>query len=741
MTTPAPTWLPPLEAGIPAELRALPQWVAWIAEWREKDQKWTKVPYNARTGEKAQTNNPATWATYEEAMAAFKADRADGVGFCFSEHGPYTGVDLDKCRDAATGAVDQWAADLLQEIGTYSEASVSGTGVHAILRARLPPGRRRKGPIEMYCDGRFFTVTGHVVGTIETVREVDIVPIHRKIFGAAEPEQTERVTLAIAAEPDDERLLDLARRARNGHKFTALWAGDWSAYSSQSEADLALCSILAFWTNRDEARIDRLFRRSGLMRDKWDRRATGGRPYGVNTVNEAIAGTTSTFTPHHATEYPDVDISALIGRSPAKDTGLPRDLLHVPGMVGELAAWINKTSHKQQPVLALGAAIAAVATVIGRKVRLRSGMRSNVYILGVARSGTGKERAREAIRQVFELAECSKLAAYDSVASDAAINSALGVSPSCLFLLDEAGREFAQMMQANAPTHVASIVHTLLRLYGASNGTYYGKAYADAERNIAVDQPHLSIYGTTVPRNLYTALTPEQVNDGFLSRFMIFESADENPSFRDVDWEDPPSGLVEQFRDWAAMKVPGRGNMSEQHPEPHVVEADDSARTLLKDLESDMEKLQGDMLTAGEDPGIFTRVGAASKKLALIRACGVTHESPRIDGNDAEWAAKLALELSHALARKVKRFASESRYEADLKRLTEIVRGANGITKTELSKASRWLRPRDREEAITHLVDAGIIAAKTESTGGRPVVRFFHTTGWEKSHDASREAS
>lgn len=95
---------------------------------------------------------------------------------------------------------------------------------------------------------------------------------------------------------DDMTLVEKAKRATNGHNFSALMSGDMTGYKSRSEADLALCCMLAFWTGNDAERIDRIFRTSGLMREKWDRRQSGS-TYGAQTVQKAIDLTETTYDP------------------------------------------------------------------------------------------------------------------------------------------------------------------------------------------------------------------------------------------------------------------------------------------------------------------------------------------------------------------------------------------------------------------------------------------------------------
>lgn len=157
-----PTPLKPDPSAIPLELKQLNQWVLWRYELR--GDKWTKVPHQARhPNQKAKADDPSTWANFEEAVAAYSSGKADGIGFVFSKNDPYTGIDLDFCVEAFTGEIDPWALGVLEEMATYTELSPSATGLHLILRGKLPEGGRRKDGIEFYDRDRFFTMTGWVV--------------------------------------------------------------------------------------------------------------------------------------------------------------------------------------------------------------------------------------------------------------------------------------------------------------------------------------------------------------------------------------------------------------------------------------------------------------------------------------------------------------------------------------------------------------------------------------------------
>lgn len=156
---------------IPLELRKLKQWVNWTG---------SKVPLHPRTLNSASSTDPATWGTFKRALANVEQGRADGIGFMFTEDDPYVGIDLDKCRDPETGVLEEWAEQIVQRFNSYTEVSISGTGVHICVRGVLSGKGRNTPRGEMYDRNRYFTFTGNRVdGTPsdinERAEEVDIL--------------------------------------------------------------------------------------------------------------------------------------------------------------------------------------------------------------------------------------------------------------------------------------------------------------------------------------------------------------------------------------------------------------------------------------------------------------------------------------------------------------------------------------------------------------------------------------
>jgi putative DNA primase/helicase len=272
--------------AIPQDLIERPQWVTWRLE--QRDGKATKVPHTVE-GRRASTTDSATWASFEQVNAAAGFD---GIGYVFAKDDPFVGFDFDDCREPDTGYLRGWTVGYVQLLDSYCEVSPSGTGVKVWVRGQLPFNGKRKEEVEVYSASRFFTVTGeHVAGTPTTIedRQAEVAAIANVLFPPPSP-NGKPPSAPKPVDVGDEELLVRMFAAKNGDRIGRLWAGDISAHHSHSEADAALCAHLAFWTDRDPARMDALFRRSGLMRAKWDSRR-GDSTYGGLEIANAIART------------------------------------------------------------------------------------------------------------------------------------------------------------------------------------------------------------------------------------------------------------------------------------------------------------------------------------------------------------------------------------------------------------------------------------------------------------------
>lgn len=329
-------------AKVPRELKDKAHWVVGRA----------KVPFNPRTGGHAKANDPATWATFDEALAA--RARYESCAFALTKDTEITGYDLDHCRDKDTGKAEPWAAQIIAYINSYTEVSPSGEGIRIFARGTLPPGDRKIGDFENYDDKKFLTVTGdHLTGTPTKIedRQPQIDILHHWIFASRNGSPSRNgatPTRAPVGLPDDDVIYQ-ARAAKNGEKFQKLWSGDWSAdYPSQSEADLALMGRLKFWTGNSPDQLDRLYRRSGLQRKKWDERH-GERTYGEGVIAKALESLNDQYEP--TPDLPDT----MTNVTPAVTTNWPEppaeEAFH--GLAGDVVRAIEPYSEADPAALLL----------------------------------------------------------------------------------------------------------------------------------------------------------------------------------------------------------------------------------------------------------------------------------------------------------------------------------------------------------------------------------------------------
>lgn len=268
----------------PASLKDLPIWALWKLE-RDPKGRPTKVPYSPHYDGRASSTNPQTWGTFGEAVRKFESrpDYYNGVSLIISKNYGLVFIDIDHCIDG-DGVMNETASDIVGSFGEqFMEFSQSGTGIHIITRGQIPKSfKNSQNGVEMYADKRFCALTGNVLFKGDPTEEQSVIDELYQRYKTPEKVKKSVRSKNRALNNSDQWVID---HATGRGRFDSLFAGNWESagYGSQSEADLSLCLILAFWTNCDPDQIDRIFRSSGLYRDKWDRD-----DYRNNTIQNAI---------------------------------------------------------------------------------------------------------------------------------------------------------------------------------------------------------------------------------------------------------------------------------------------------------------------------------------------------------------------------------------------------------------------------------------------------------------------
>lgn len=291
-------------SNIPDELKQLDNWCVW--KFENRNGKRTKIPFNAATGEFAKSNDKSTWSSYETAV---NAEGVDGIGFFFEP--PYLGIDIDDIDDdlhrfKQGDKLDNIVSEFNEAFKSYTEVSPSGNGLHIIVKGKIPGSRRRKGNIEMYDSGRFFTMTGKNIGKYKDVTEVS-EQVFKTIYNKYLPNNTIKYPTTNNYQENIHNLseIDVINEIYNSKQaklFDDLMKGNYEPYyTSHSEADMALANILAFWCAKDYSQMDSIFRQSNLYRDKWDEKRKNS-TYGEQTLFKAINEVNNIYTPKQEKE-------------------------------------------------------------------------------------------------------------------------------------------------------------------------------------------------------------------------------------------------------------------------------------------------------------------------------------------------------------------------------------------------------------------------------------------------------
>jgi hypothetical protein len=300
----------------PPTLRGENKFVCLRLTWNEEKGKFAKMPINPKTGGQAQVNNPETWGSFEEATAALENFRIKGgIGYILTGSDNIVGIDLD--LDPKTHKLTEAGEKILNKLKgkTYIEYSASGA-VH-IFGFGKKPGEAARGidsSLEMYgsseAGNRSLMLTGNIYGKevapiCNIQKEID--EIYNTYF--KRPEQVRTVVPERASTLDERTIIGKLQNASNAAKFNALMSGDTSMHGGDySKADLALCTLIAFYTH-DKSVIDGIYRRSGLYSaektnpttgrlesraEKWVS-LHGDKTYGEYTIDMAINNCTKAY--------------------------------------------------------------------------------------------------------------------------------------------------------------------------------------------------------------------------------------------------------------------------------------------------------------------------------------------------------------------------------------------------------------------------------------------------------------
>lgn len=662
--------------AIPRELKALKQWVCWRYEQDATDatKKPTKVPYTPVTGRRASPIDPFHWATFTDAHNAYNAHKYDGIGFVLSKDDPYCVIDLDAARSPEE---TQLIYDTYAGATSFTEISPSGTGLHVWMKAQVPRGRKHH-PIEIYSSARFITVTGNVQWNLPIEYRQEYAD---KIYAAMPPSASDVFTHydgLDAPAGTDQEIVDRAYRAVNGAKFLDLWNGRWEVYyTSQSEADLALINIIAFYTQNAE-QIIRLFRFSAL-----GQRAKANSDYHVqrmirlcfdrmppkalidqmranvdafiaktleHQVSEDIADN-ELFASSEVTAQP-VQASTIISYENIPDDFdtpfelLPYEKMNFPeGIVGQVAYFLYQASPRPAREIALAGAIGFLAGMCGNAYNV-SATGLNQYICAIASTGTGKDALGAPldflIRSVSALSpSAAKFYGSGNFASPQGLLRHLGEeSRSMLGTVGECGLWLTTLSNPRlTDKNTLELRRALLDLYTKSgaNGSYRGAVYSDKAKNIKpIRAPALTLLGDATAESFFESVSDSLIAEGFIPRWLLIEYKGKRPYLNELHSTFmPDSHMVRHIADMANYIH----QMMESYQVVNVPFDDAALRESRKFnwfCDEQVRNLKAVALTQ-----IWTRVHLKALRLAALFAVGRNYLSPCVEMTD--WNSAVAI--------------------------------------------------------------------------------------------------
>lgn len=432
---------------------------------------------------------------------------------------------------------------------------------------------------------------------------------------------------------------------------------------------------------------------------------------------------------------PAHDIKALIANK--KETKkekykaeFPEDLCYAaPGIVGEIVSWITETAIKPQPALSLGAALCCVGMLKAHRVQTETGLRTNLYILGLGPSGSGKEHPSRAIQLLLNSTD-NGIFLSGEPGSDAGLLKSLYVNQGrTLIQWDEIGHALSSLTNARAGGHEKRIIQVMMKLFTKANSTATGREFANYDGKMErrdIEQPCLCVWGTTVAERFFQALTSDYATDGFLPRWLIFQIADPDVPEADIAiQEEAPEYLCHMIRRICELptNVRSTGNLDlATRIKPAIVPLSKEAQLKLAEYKKyfNSKKITARKEGRGLD-AVWNRGIEHTLKLALTVA-----DINEINLECLNWAFKVVDHCIKSACYTYIEKIADSQSEARIQKLYEVIEkaGEDGITKKELYIKTRWA-VNDRIRLLNDLILSEKVLELDEKTKGRNRKRYL----------------
>lgn len=343
-------------------------------------------------------------------------------------------------------------------------------------------------------------------------------------------------------------------------------------------------------------------------------------------------------------------VSEIIMARPARRSepvgDVPKHLLTVPGVLGEVVTYSARTAIKSQPQFDVQTALALGSTVMGRRFTTDNRNMTGLYFLNVAKTGTGKEHANTVLEDVLDAAGLIHLRGPNGYTSATGVLSTLQDKPVHVTVIDEFGK-YLESAQAKGNQHRADAMVMLMEAFGRQTKTLRNMGYAtlnlnDAQKkalSVEIKSPSITLIGMTTPETFYAAVGSKDVASGFLNRLLIVESRKPRQLSRTPEQVDVPGQVVAWCKACASAQADAAGDLTDHGhefpPDPVLVPFSQAARGLLRDYEQTILDRQN----ATDKSGLADMMNR-SREIAMRLSLIVAHSMGEREISDvaAQWA-------------------------------------------------------------------------------------------------------
>lgn len=409
----------------------------------------------------------------------------------------------------------------------------------------------------------------------------------------------------------------------------------------------------------------------------------------------------------------------------APKSKFPTHLLDAPGLVGMISRYIDSTARYPLPDLALAASIAFCGAVYGQKIRSETDARTNMYVVGMAPSGSGKDHARQVIHKILAACDWGGLLIGNTASGSGLLKGMEDGKGVGLGLWDEFGHILKAMTDERSSPHMKETAVILTELFSSASSHYLGKQYANRDAKnprIDLNQPCFSLYGTTVAERFYEAINSGSVMDGTIPRMLIIESQYYQIDPLPRSMVDVPEDIVKEVTRIKNLETMPQNKLTFEVKPVVISFADDGSY----DLWCDFNRKCRQKVASGEHSryaAIYNRAAEHAMKLALI-----AHEGDTISLRVMQWGIEMATHCCSQLIGAIHNRMSDNAAEADVNKLFSVftTNACKWLPKTEIIKKAQWLQPSSRRnDILSQLVDMGKLSVREgENKAGRKLMEY-----------------